>query len=89
MLKLEKGKGRWTLLRDAIINASKVAAIAGARASPPSASRLSTSSTLSPSYMRTPVPARLQPVQLLSAVPFLLSLRQRWQILKNIDYLAA
>lgn len=36
-----------------------------------------------------PVPARLQPVQLLSAVPFLLSLRQRWQILKNIDYLAA
>lgn len=32
MLKLEKGKGRWTLLRDAIINASKVAAIAGARA---------------------------------------------------------
>lgn len=32
MLKLEKGKGRWTLLRDAIINASKVAAIAAARA---------------------------------------------------------
>lgn len=25
----------------------------------------------------------------LSGVPFLLSLRQRWQILKNIDYLAA